>query len=114
MDINTGEDLKPHIEVNNLAIGKEELMPPIVSEVEKRSTSRDLREPKVTIPAHKETIAIEQEDPLDEYADVEEESSENDLEYEYADFSEEITSPRKDCFSLSLVYCHTSFQYYKG
>ena len=107
MDINTGEDLKPHIEVNNLAIGKEELMPPLVREV-------DLREPKVTIPAHKETIAIEQGEPLDEYADVEEESSENDLEYEYADFSEEITSPRKDCFSLSLVYCHTSFQYYKG
>ena len=107
MDINTGEDLKPHIEVNNLAIGKEELMPPLVREV-------DLREPKVTIPAHKETIAIEQGEPLDEYADDEEESSEKDLEYEYADFSEEITSPRKDCFSLSLVYCHASFQYYKG
>jgi len=96
IDINTGDDSKPNIEVKNLALGKKELLPPNIREVEKRETSSQMRESIVTLPVHKETIAIEQEERLDESAEAEEESNEKDLEYEYEDISEEIASPLKN------------------
>ena len=82
-------------------------MPPNIREVEKRETSSQMRESIVTLPVHKETIAIEQEERLDESAEAEEESNEKDLEYEYEDISEENASPLKDCFSLyfSFLLC---------